>query len=120
MSGAAFWLAQNALVATLMAGLLVLLVRWARPRPALEHALWLLVAAKFVLPPLAVVAVPSLLPEGTLAALGEATAGTVGELLSARDAPLVIDTPEPTAGEPGTPARAEERPAALRSAITSS
>ncbi|HUF11506.1 MAG TPA: M56 family metallopeptidase [Longimicrobiales bacterium] len=82
MSGVAWWLLQNAAVATALALVLVLVVRWTRPRPALEHALWLLVAAKFVLPPLAVVALPDLVVPTYLESIADrtraATAAMVG------------------------------------------
>ena len=59
MTAIAAWLLQNALVATAMALVLLLATRWLRPRPALEHLMWLLVTVKFVLPPLAVLTLPS-------------------------------------------------------------
>jgi|GEM_PF-2316615 len=75
MSALPLWLVQNALVATVMALLLAGLLRVWRPRPALEHALWLLVALKFVLPPVAVLSVPAVLPEGVRSAVEHAAGG---------------------------------------------
>jgi beta-lactamase regulating signal transducer with metallopeptidase domain len=47
-----WWLAQNALVASILAGLVALACRWGRFRPAVQHGLWLLVLIKLVTPPL--------------------------------------------------------------------
>src|SRR5499425_77416 len=51
---------SNALVASLLAVLAFVVSRWRRP--ALAHALWLLVLLKLVTPPLVPVAVPWPLP----------------------------------------------------------
>ncbi len=48
---------SNAAVVALLAGPVWLLTRWAR-RPALTHALWVLLLVKLVTPPLAVVSLP--------------------------------------------------------------
>jgi beta-lactamase regulating signal transducer with metallopeptidase domain len=47
-----WWLAQNALLAGVLAGLVALVCRLGRFRPAVRHALWLLVLLKLVTPPL--------------------------------------------------------------------
>ena len=47
-----WWLAENAVLTTLLAGLVILLCRFGRFRPAVRHALWLLVLLKFLSPPL--------------------------------------------------------------------
>ncbi len=45
-----WWLAQTALTATALAAVVLLLCRWARPAPALRHALWLVVLLKLLSP----------------------------------------------------------------------
>src|SRR5262245_51035145 len=45
-----WWLAHNAVTAGLLAGLVLLVCRLARPRPAVQHALWLLVLVKLLSP----------------------------------------------------------------------
>jgi beta-lactamase regulating signal transducer with metallopeptidase domain len=47
-----WWLAQNTMVAGALAGIVALICRWARPSPAIRHALWLVVLIKLVAPPL--------------------------------------------------------------------
>jgi beta-lactamase regulating signal transducer with metallopeptidase domain len=47
-----WWLAQNALAAGLLAGLVTLVCRFVRLSPAVQHALWLVVLIKLVTPPL--------------------------------------------------------------------
>ena len=47
-----WWLLQNALVATVLAGLVALFCRFARPSPAVRHALWLIVLIKLMAPPI--------------------------------------------------------------------
>lgn len=92
------WLIQNAVLATMMAGVLALVVRWARPKPALEHALWLLVAAKFVLPPLAVVALPLALPDvlGAVGSLASFSApAETGAVADGPAAPVTVRTGDP-------------------------
>src|SRR5262245_8102512 len=46
------WLAQNALLAGILAGFVALACRLGRFGPAVRHALWLLVLLKLVTPPL--------------------------------------------------------------------
>jgi len=46
------WLAWNTLMALPLAALALVARRWARPRPALEHVLWVLVLLRLVFPPL--------------------------------------------------------------------
>ena len=47
-----WWCADNAVRTTLLAGLVILLCRFGRFRPAVRHALWLLVLLRFPSPPL--------------------------------------------------------------------
>jgi beta-lactamase regulating signal transducer with metallopeptidase domain len=47
-----WWLAQNAVLTVLLAGIVAIVCRVARPRPAVRHALWLVVLIKFLTPPL--------------------------------------------------------------------
>jgi beta-lactamase regulating signal transducer with metallopeptidase domain len=47
-----WWLAQNTVMAGVLAGLVVLACRVCRFRPAVRHALWLLVLLKLIAPPL--------------------------------------------------------------------
>src|SRR5438270_9163063 len=47
-----WWLAQNALMAGLLSGVVALACRLGRFRPAVRHALWLVVLIKFITPPL--------------------------------------------------------------------
>src|SRR5262249_41576394 len=47
-----WWLVQNAVLAALLAGIVALICRLTRLRPAVRHALWLLVLIKLVTPPL--------------------------------------------------------------------
>lgn len=46
------WLAWNTLCALPLAALALIARRWARPRPAIEHILWVLVLLRLILPPL--------------------------------------------------------------------
>ncbi len=46
-----WWLAQNLLMAAVLAGAVVLLCRLGRFRPAVRHALWLVVLVKLLTPP---------------------------------------------------------------------
>ncbi|MDX9971520.1 MAG: M56 family metallopeptidase [FCB group bacterium] len=57
-----WWLAQNALGATVLAGAVALLTRFVRLRPAVAHVLWLLVILKLLAPPLLVLPWPSAPP----------------------------------------------------------
>src|SRR5262249_49743762 len=52
MNGMLWWLVQNALVATVLAGLVTLVCRFARPSPAVRHALWVIVLIKLIAPPI--------------------------------------------------------------------
>jgi beta-lactamase regulating signal transducer with metallopeptidase domain len=47
-----WWLAQNTMVAAILAGFVALVCVLARPRPAVRHALWVLVLVKLLTPPL--------------------------------------------------------------------
>ncbi len=47
-----WWLVQNSVVAAALAGVVAVICRWARPSPAVRHALWLVVLIKLVAPPL--------------------------------------------------------------------
>jgi beta-lactamase regulating signal transducer with metallopeptidase domain len=47
-----WWLAQNAVLTVLLAGIVAIVCRAVRPRPAVRHALWLVVLVKFLTPPL--------------------------------------------------------------------
>src|SRR5438270_3059471 len=55
-----WWLAQNAVMAALLAGIVTLVCRAGRLRPAVRHALWLVVLLKLVTPPLVHLPCPSL------------------------------------------------------------
>ena len=58
MEGHVSWLLQNAVLATAAAlALLAALRRW-RPAPGVEHLLWLALAVKFMLPPVAPLSLP--------------------------------------------------------------
>src|SRR6266700_4699419 len=52
MNRMAWWLVQNALVATVLAGMVALICRFAKPGPAVRHALWLVVLIKLMAPPI--------------------------------------------------------------------
>jgi beta-lactamase regulating signal transducer with metallopeptidase domain len=52
MNGMVWWLLQNALVATVLAGMVALICRFAKPGPAVRHALWLVVLIKLIAPPI--------------------------------------------------------------------
>jgi beta-lactamase regulating signal transducer with metallopeptidase domain len=56
-----WWLAQNTLIAAVLAGIVALLCRYGRFNPAVKHALWLVVLVKLVMPP--VVEWPWALPD---------------------------------------------------------
>lgn len=45
------WLAENALVIALLAGIVAVLCRLGHFRPAVCHALWLVILVKFLTPP---------------------------------------------------------------------
>jgi len=47
-----WWLLQNALVATVLAGMVAIICRFAKPGPAVRHALWLVVLIKLIAPPI--------------------------------------------------------------------
>lgn len=49
-----WWLIHNTLTAGLLAAAVVLICRWRAAHPALRHALWLVVLAKLIAPPLPV------------------------------------------------------------------
>src|SRR5437879_5467168 len=49
-----WWLAQNTVTAALLAGVVSALCRWGRFRPAVSHALWLIVLLKLLTPPVVV------------------------------------------------------------------
>src|SRR5689334_10379593 len=49
-----WWLIHNTLTAALLAAVVVLVCRWRAAHPALRHALWLVVLAKLIAPPLPV------------------------------------------------------------------
>ena len=104
MSPLAAWLLQNALVATALAGVLLLVTRWLRLRPAVEHLLWLLVMVKFVLPPLAVLTLPASVVDPVVSFASEwrpraASVASPGEREAAR--PMADATPavEAASGE---------------------
>src|SRR5437879_4160554 len=52
MTDMLWWLVQNTVVAAILAGLVALVSGVARPRPAVCHALWLVVLMKLMAPPL--------------------------------------------------------------------
>jgi beta-lactamase regulating signal transducer with metallopeptidase domain len=83
-----WWLAQNLVVAALLAAVVAILCRLAHPGPALRHALWLLVLIKLLTPP--VVSWPWQLPDSSHFLSPEAG--------PARDLPLAPMN-EPLAGE---------------------
>ena len=60
MTAVALWLLQNALVATTASLLLILALRRWTPATRVEHLLWLLIAMKFLMPPVAHIPVPLL------------------------------------------------------------
>jgi beta-lactamase regulating signal transducer with metallopeptidase domain len=47
-----WWLAESTILASILAGLVALICRCFRPRPAVRHALWLVVLIKLLTPPL--------------------------------------------------------------------
>jgi len=47
-----WWLVQNTVVAAVLAGVVAVICRFARPSPAVRHALWLVVLIKLAAPPL--------------------------------------------------------------------
>ena len=95
MSAVGIWLVQNALVATAIALVLLLATRWLRPRPGLEHLLWLLVTVKFVLPPLAVLTLPSSVVDPV--AEGLAWAANPSIEIGTTTTPIVSDQTTPAA-----------------------
>src|SRR5438874_11619377 len=52
MTDMLWWLVQNTVVAAVLAGFVALACGVARPRPAVRHALWLVVLLKLPTPPL--------------------------------------------------------------------
>jgi beta-lactamase regulating signal transducer with metallopeptidase domain len=52
MMGMLWWMIQNTVVAAVLAGIVATISRWARPSPAICHALWLAVLIKLIAPPL--------------------------------------------------------------------
>src|SRR5205809_5390243 len=52
MTDMLWWLVQNTVVAAVLAGFVALICGVARPRPAVRHALWLVVLLKLLTPPL--------------------------------------------------------------------
>src|SRR5207249_3369307 len=52
MTNMLWWLVQNTVVAAVLAGLVALICGVARPRPAVRHALWLVVLMRLMTPPL--------------------------------------------------------------------
>ncbi len=46
-----WWIVENTLVATMLAAVALIVCRLARPRPAMRHALWLIVLVKLATPP---------------------------------------------------------------------
>lgn len=116
-----WWLAQNALVAGLLTGFVALVCRFGRFRPAVRHALWLVVMVKLVTPPC--IAWPWTLPAMRETASAARTAPADGasprdeappwlgerEILVASDAPSTQD--ESPSLVLGTAERVEEPPA---------
>jgi beta-lactamase regulating signal transducer with metallopeptidase domain len=54
MTSALWWLLQNTITIGVLVAIVALLSRRLRTRPALEHALWLIVLVKFVTPPIVI------------------------------------------------------------------
>src|SRR6266478_4283488 len=52
MNGMVWWLVQNTFVAAVLAGVVALACRFAKPGPAVRHALWLVVLIKLMAPPI--------------------------------------------------------------------
>jgi beta-lactamase regulating signal transducer with metallopeptidase domain len=52
ITGTLWWLAQNTAIAGVLAAFVALVCGLARPRPAVRHALWLVVLVKLLAPPL--------------------------------------------------------------------
>src|SRR5436305_9670392 len=109
-----WWLAQNAVVAAMLAGVEALICRFGRLRPAVRHALWLVVLLKLVTPPLVswpwpglpsapLATAPAAPPvEGSILVAAPQTPPPAAEevgLLPAPDvAPLLVDLPSPVPG----------------------
>src|SRR5207249_4071797 len=90
MTDMLWWLVQNTVVAAVLAGFVALICGAARPRPAVRHALWLVVLMKLMAPPL--ISWPW-------------TAGDIGQPVLqwlAPDRPSIAQTEPPH--EPGVPA----------------
>jgi beta-lactamase regulating signal transducer with metallopeptidase domain len=106
-----WWLAQNAVVAAALAGVVALACRVGRLRPAVRHALWLVVLLKLVTPPIVswpwpglpsapLATAPAARPvEDSILVAAPQTPPPAAEevwLLPAPDvAPLLVDTPPP-------------------------
>ena len=52
MNALLWWLCQNTIAVALMVPFVLLLCRAFRARPAVQHALWLVLLVKFLLPPI--------------------------------------------------------------------
>src|SRR5262245_52659837 len=87
-----WWLAQNAVMAAILAGIVTLVCRAFRLRPAVRHALWLVVLLKLVTPPVVHWPWPGL-PAGSLPTSPER---------------LPLDAPILDATSPAPPPAAEE------------
>jgi beta-lactamase regulating signal transducer with metallopeptidase domain len=87
-----WWLAQNAVMAAILAGIVTLVCRAGRLRPAVRHALWLVVLLKLVTPPLLHLPCPSL-SFAPLAARPEIAP------VDASFVEMAPQTPPPAAGE---------------------
>jgi beta-lactamase regulating signal transducer with metallopeptidase domain len=108
-----WWLGQNLLVATMLACLVALVCRLARPAPALCHAMWLLVLLKLLTPPVVywpwpVPGLSRLLPASTDAV--ETDASPVNEQLAAQFQALLAlqhrqASDQASGPMPATPAR---------------
>ena len=102
------WLAQNTVVAALLAVVVAVVVRAAKPSPAVRHLLWLLVIVKLVVPP--VVCWP-----GVAAPAAPGAAPTMEEAQEMPEEPVERGSvawllPEGSAPEPGSELEAEEPP----------
>jgi beta-lactamase regulating signal transducer with metallopeptidase domain len=98
-----WWLLENSLVAGVLAVVVALLCRVGRFRPAVRHALWLLVLAKLITPPL--VEWPWQLPSMTW--LAQAEPGSSAEARADSDPALSAEIAIEEAPEMEQPARVE-------------
>jgi hypothetical protein len=100
------WLMENALVATLLAGVVALVCKVVRPRASVRHALWLVVLLKLVTPPVFEWPWSLSVPDAPAVAMArvDGTPGAPAEASPLERAPLERDSAKQGPVEPGAAA----------------